>query len=230
MQMISWESINWTCQDVEIARVIGCSREYVRQVRKALGRKESPAHKQQPETKCGEIRAKLKAYLEANGAQRLSSMTLSEISEAIGVEDVRPYYYLLSKLGIAYKRASSGGRQSLPWAELDWRLGNKTLFSIWWSATGRPKHYVSISSRRSFLSKGRATLSGGEEFADAVAKESMKAAYWAKARGLGDGLKAKTLEVQRVLEDTPRNPDCGAVLEISAPGTAGSDHEGGCSL
>lgn len=101
---IDWAKVDWNLRDVDIAKLIGCTRERVRQVRKDKGIARSPMwHK-----RCGTV-------LERIAGMDTGSMTPGQVAKKAGCKEAYAVQ-CLRKLRKDYKRPPDGRRKG----KYDW--------------------------------------------------------------------------------------------------------------
>lgn len=123
-----WQNVDWTKQDAELSRELGPSREYVRIMRRKLG-------KQKPATFHRHVRTVVyERQLSAN-AQAFANRTLQEIIEMLEPKPAKAKKVsktlisrLLNKLQIPWKRDYA---VQFPWDQMNWDLPNAELEEIW---------------------------------------------------------------------------------------------------
>jgi hypothetical protein len=121
-----YDRLDWTKQDIELARETGYSRERIRQVRVQLGKPKSPNHKRYPQTEMQKAMDALLAQhvMEENGRGRIW-IPKREIAKRTGYSPLT-VQIKLSQFGI-----SANCREKADWANVDWGLNNKLLGEIW---------------------------------------------------------------------------------------------------
>src|SRR5438128_2410933 len=94
--MIRWDKIDWTLQDVAIARQSKCSRERVRQMRKKLGKPKSANHgHRSAKVMTPERIALIGVYSDGYLARRFrcGNTTVFAWRKRLGIPKVRPEQY-----------------------------------------------------------------------------------------------------------------------------------------
>ena len=112
---INWVKADWSLQDVEIARELGCSRERVRQARldPEIGKGVQPLRFRKRTTITAESRLSL---MDTTG------MTLDKVADLAGCKEQRAAL-ILRKLGKGYRRRPRGAA-TCDWSKFpgDWLL------------------------------------------------------------------------------------------------------------
>jgi len=109
-------NVDWEQRDAVIARKVGVSREWVRQLRKANGAGPCAA---------GRPLHQFKEFIKSEGS-RLQTLTVSQIAKESRAQiSVATARRVLKCAGISWARPSSR------WSHLDWRLPNRELAAIW---------------------------------------------------------------------------------------------------
>jgi hypothetical protein len=105
-----WGSVKWEAQDAVIARELGCSRERVRQKRKALGVGRSLMWHKRVDTIRDEILG-----------MDTVSMTLKDIAKAVGCRKSYALQCLL-RAGKDYARVDRSLPLKYDWSKADWTM------------------------------------------------------------------------------------------------------------
>jgi len=115
----SWNSVDWTKRDIDLASELGVSRERVRQVRKQRGISRSIYHRRSSQY--------LLCRKEIHGIQSdVPLMTMPELSEKL-----RCSTPLIRRLLAEFGLKSMRSKRRIPWEVLDFRLPSMILAEIW---------------------------------------------------------------------------------------------------
>ena len=104
---VAWGSVDWQAQDVEIAELVGCSRERVRQRRQEMGLKRSPKW----HVRRGSSSARI-------DMMATDGMTAREVAKLAGCS--RGWALQCLKRGKVWVHVARGSRAKYDWASADW--------------------------------------------------------------------------------------------------------------
>ena len=120
---IKWESIDWIKRDVDIARDTGVSRQRIEQIRKKLGKPNSPYQ-------CKSPKETIIVEWINNNRSREGRVTLQEIKEELetaGKPCSLPYIHsILKREGFKLTRSDTS-----PFEVINWGIPNRYLAKIW---------------------------------------------------------------------------------------------------
>ena len=105
---VAWTSADWNAQDVEIAEVLGCSRERVRQKRAELGLPRSP-----------KWHARRGSCSEGISLMDTRLLTVREVARAAGCSRGHALQ-CMKRAGKQWVAGGRGGRAKYDWARADW--------------------------------------------------------------------------------------------------------------
>jgi len=155
-----WTDVDWHSTDSQIARIVGCSQEAVRQQREKRRIPQSPLKHMHMITQ-----ARL-GYILSNPPK-----TAKELSVELDWQQSQ-VYILRKRFGLEVKK----GHFSLPYERMDWRLGNRDLARVWQSSE------AGIANARCKLKKGRAEFDMRINFHDADIRKQLADQEEQKAR------------------------------------------------
>lgn len=107
---VAWGSVDWQMQDVEIAELVGCTRERVRQRRQEMGLKRSPRWHARRGSCSGRI-----------ALMATTDMTVREVARMAGCSRGHALQ-CLKRAGKAWVHVGRGSRAKYDWARADWDL------------------------------------------------------------------------------------------------------------
>ncbi len=164
----------WKARDVAIAEAFGVSREFVRQIRRELGK---------PDPKTKHIRTPRGVAFAAwatENKERLASMNFSQMVEEFGPIASSNAHSILTALGVKFQPAPKkqySNSTICPYNHMNWSLSNGKLASIW----GCTRLYVMM--RRSQLGLGGAKSIRDITDGD-IEKELAAAKLWREKRAV----------------------------------------------
>ena len=184
--LAQWRAVDWTKQDVELAREMGLSRERIRQIRQLLGVPQSPHHGSYSAYR---HRNALALQWAAENLDRLEGMSGEEVRRKHGFPRHFQVYEFLRAKGVL----RNGNRiRKYRWSLMNFELPNGALQRIW----KLPRYRATTYRSRKHLPAPKWSLAGGlgalqrrgelRAYHRAVKAEERKAArYFAQAEAAG---------------------------------------------
>jgi hypothetical protein len=108
-----WSTWDWTQQDVELAREHRCSREYIRRIRKKLGK--PPSRRRGRSSRFGSLVLNVLEFSNLPGTEIAKKLHCSKFT----------IYTVARKQGFQFHRGLAA------WPHVNWRLRNRDLAAIW---------------------------------------------------------------------------------------------------
>ena len=173
-------AVDWTKRDFEIARVLGCSRERVRQVRRILGKPPSSQMQRKEQAKARELAAQ--RVIEAvRNAPTDAILTIASLSQQTGVSEER-VAAICRDNNLDLRRFRKVPRK-YEYQQINWDLPNFALRRIY------PHLEKSVARARQEHGRrakwdGRGMDRSCPEFLEACRKEQEKAGQMARSRGM----------------------------------------------
>lgn len=166
-----WSKADWAKRDIEIAELLGCSRERVRQVRRALG------HPDPPRKRHHRVTEKREQKVEAFPGIEL--LTDSEIRDRV-LPDLTPQSIGVIRKRLGIKKVPFYRQRLLPRHLVNWDLPNKDIREAWgvgpFQTVPQTRHDFGLPPAKwDVRCKGTAD---NPEYRKAVAMEWQKAAAW----------------------------------------------------